>query len=274
MQKTARQIESFGYDPRSEDPFLPNAAILRSAEAVDAVLNAARSGREAESSTASAGHILCSITQLGGVLYVLFILVIAMVLLSFLPVVNFFFQLCFDTTTAAAAFAAGKPELETNASGNNGRTIVGDRLLSGVSAFASAAERNKVRLPRRRRRATATAAKSAGGESETGRLLQATKVAAPQRDLGERSDRRPRGLGGAIRALRNRALAPLGYQMHAPVSPPTPPITPEAVEVHVERPAPLPEAPEGGGGGGESATGALYRALSRQGVRMEHGVPL
>ena len=216
-------------------------------------------------------------TQLGGVLYVLFILVIAMVLLSFLPVVNFFFQLCFDTTTAAAAFAAGKPELETNASGNNGRTIVGDRLLSGVSALASAAERNKVRLPRRRRAAAATAAKSAGGESETGRLLQGTRV-GPQYEPGARSDRRPRGLGGAIRALRNRALAPLGYQMHVPVSPPTPPITPETVEVHVERPAPLPEAPEGGGGGGggggESATGALYRALSRQGVRMEHGVPL
>ena len=214
----------------------------------------------------------------------LFILVIAMVLLSFLPVVNFFFQLCFDTTTAAAAFAAGKPELETNASGNNGRTIVGDRLLSGVSAFASAADRNKVRLPRRRRAGAATAAtaaNSAGGESETGRLLQDTLLAAPQRDLDERSDRRPRGLGGAIRALRNRALAPLGYQMHVPVSPPTPPITPEAVEVHVERPSPLSEAPEGrggggggGGGGGESATGALYRTLSRQGVRMEHGVPL
>ena len=61
LQMTAREIESFGYDPRSEDPFLPNAAILRSAEAVDAVLNAARSGREGESTTASAGHILCSI---------------------------------------------------------------------------------------------------------------------------------------------------------------------------------------------------------------------
>lgn len=61
LQATAREIESFGYDPRSEDPFLPNAAILRSAEAVDAVLNAARSGREGESATASAGHILCSI---------------------------------------------------------------------------------------------------------------------------------------------------------------------------------------------------------------------
>ena len=61
LQATAREIDAFGYDARSVDPFLPNAAILRSAEAVDAVLNAARSGAEAESSTASAGYILCSI---------------------------------------------------------------------------------------------------------------------------------------------------------------------------------------------------------------------
>jgi hypothetical protein len=279
LQATAREIETFGYDPRSEDPFLPNAAILRSAEAVDAVLNAARSGRKNESATASAGHILCSITQLGGVLYVLFILVIAMVLLSFLPVVNFFFQLCFDTTTAAAAFAAGSPELETNASGNNGRTVVGDKILSGASSFAGSASRlNKMRLPRRRVASIPTTSKSAGTESETGRLLQSTRVlgqVAPHRAFGTRDDRRPRGIGGAIRALRNRAWTPLGWQMHAPVSPPTPPITPEAVEVHVKRPAPLSEAPEGcGDTRSEGITGALYRALSRQGVRVEHGVPL
>ena len=37
MQAAAREIDAFGYDPRSEDPLLPNAAILRGAEAVDAV---------------------------------------------------------------------------------------------------------------------------------------------------------------------------------------------------------------------------------------------
>lgn len=218
-------------------------------------------------------------TQLGGVLYVLFILVIAMVLLSFLPVVNFFFQLCFDTTTAAAAFAAGSPELETNASGNNGRTVVGDKILSGASSFAGSASRlNKMRLPRRRVASIPTTSKSAGAESETGRLLQSTRVlgqVAPHRAFGTRDDRRPRGIGGAIRALRNRTWTPLGWQMHAPVSPPTPPITPEAVEVHVKRPAPLSEAPEGcGDTRSEGITDALYRALSRQGVRVEHGVPL
>lgn len=199
-------------------------------------------------------------TQLGGVLYVLFILVIALVLLSFLPVVNFFFQLCFDTTTAAAAFASGNPELETNVSGNNGRTVVGDKILSSLS---SGSQPNKMRMPRRRAASIATAK---SGESETGRLLQSTRVSG--QEFGTRNDRRPRGIGGAIRALRNRAWTPL-WQVHAPVSPPTPPITPEAVEVHVERPVPIPEDAHT-----EGATGALYRALSRQGVRMEHGVPL
>ena len=59
MQATAREIDALGYDPRSENPLLPNAAILRSAEAVDAVLNAARSGDAAESPTESAGHTSC-----------------------------------------------------------------------------------------------------------------------------------------------------------------------------------------------------------------------
>ena len=203
-------------------------------------------------------------TQLGGVLYVLFILVIAMVLLSFLPVVNFFFQLCFDTTTAAAVFAAGSPELETNASGNNGSAVVGDKILSSLSRVS---QPNKMRMPRRRAASIAT---TKSGESETGRLLQSTRVSG--QEFGTRTDRRPRGIGGAIRALRNRAWAPLGWQVHAPVSPPTPPITPEAVDdllKHVERPVPIQEDAHT-----EGATGALYRALSRHGVRMEHGVPL
>lgn len=151
------------FDARSVDPFLPNAAILRSAEAVDAVLNAARSGAEAESSTASAGYILCSITQLGGVLYVLFILVIALVLLAFLPVVNFFFQLFFDTASAGVAIAAGNPKLESNASASGGSTAVGDRLLAGAAAFGEAARRRKFSLPRRRGRRTGASAGAGAG---------------------------------------------------------------------------------------------------------------
>jgi hypothetical protein len=227
MQKTAREIDAFGYDARSEDPFLPNAAILRSAEAVDAVLNAARSGEAGRSSTESAGFILCSITQLGGVLYVLFVLVIATVLLSFLPIVNFFFMLCFDTAAAGVAITTGNPKLETNASSSGGRTAVGDKLLSGVSSLAGAAQRNKLKLPRRRGRRTGA---SDNGESES--LLNAARAAGSS---ARRMQEMPTGAG---------------------VSPPTPPITPEGIDVRVER--------------YEDA----YQNLSRYGVRVEHGVPL
>ena len=61
MQAAAREIDGLGYDPRSEDPFLPNAGILRGAEAIDAVLNAARSGEAGKTENESAGAILCSI---------------------------------------------------------------------------------------------------------------------------------------------------------------------------------------------------------------------
>ena len=224
MQATAREIDAFGYDPRSEDPLLPNAAILRSAEAVDAVLNAARSGDAAESATESAGHILCSITQLGGVLYVLFVLVIATVLLSFLPIVNFFFMLCFDTAAAGVAITTGNPKLETNASSSGGRTAVSDKLLAGASRAAAAAQRNKIKLPRRRVRRT-----SATGDESEG-LLKAARVAG-----SSQMQQLPTG---------------------AAVSPPTPPITPEGIDVRVER--------------HEDAC----QNLSRYGVRVEHGVPL
>ena len=225
MQAAAREIDAFGYDPRSEDPLLPNAGILRGAEAVDAVLNAARSGETDKTENESAGLILCSITQLGGVLYVLFVLVIATVLLSFLPVVNFFFMLCFDTASAGVAIATGNPNIETNASSGGGRTAVSDKLLAGASRFAGAAQRNKIKLPRRFGRRTG----ASSNESES--LLQAAHTAGSS-------------------SARMKEL-PTG----AAVSPPTPPITPEGIDVRVEQ---HPEA---------------YHNLTRHGVRVEHGVP-
>ena len=42
MQAAAREIDAFGYDPRTEDPIIPNAAILR---------GVARSSREARRSS-------------------------------------------------------------------------------------------------------------------------------------------------------------------------------------------------------------------------------
>jgi len=66
LQRTADVIKDFGYDPLSKNPFLPNAAILRTAEAVDSIANAARSGYAAESPTVSAGYIMCTMVRMCG----------------------------------------------------------------------------------------------------------------------------------------------------------------------------------------------------------------
>lgn len=59
-QITADSIEALGINPRSENVLLPNAAILRGAEAVDAIMNAADSGSTDVPNTMNAGRILCS----------------------------------------------------------------------------------------------------------------------------------------------------------------------------------------------------------------------
>ena len=259
MQAAAREIDGLGYDPRSEDALLPNAGILRGAEAIDAVLNAARSGEAGKTENESAGAILCSITQLGGVLYVLFVLIVATVLLSFLPVVNFFFMLCFDTASAGVAVATGNPNLKTNTAASGGRTAVGDKLLAGASSLAGVAQRNRIRLPRRRSRATGGVV-AGSSESETGSLLRdahedgISDGIAAQRGLGHSS-----GGARALQMLR-RGWAPMGMPPNTSASPPTPPITPEGIDVHVD-----PHHPD---------NNEAYQSLSRYGVRVEHGTPL
>ena len=59
-QVTADSLEALGIDPQSENVLLPNAAILRGAEAVDAILNAADSGSTDVPNSMNAGRILCS----------------------------------------------------------------------------------------------------------------------------------------------------------------------------------------------------------------------
>ena len=99
LQETARAIDSLGFNASSDNPLLPNAGILRGAEAVDAFLNAAQSGHTT-SARESGGRILCSIVQLGGVIYVAIVVLVALVLLSLLPCFNFVFSLLFDLAAA------------------------------------------------------------------------------------------------------------------------------------------------------------------------------
>ena len=100
MQTTADVLDGLGLNAPDENPFSPNAAILRSAEAVDSVLNSARSGF-AETRRESGGMILCSMVQMGGIIYVAFLLVIVFVLISCLPLVNLITRTLFDLTVAA-----------------------------------------------------------------------------------------------------------------------------------------------------------------------------
>ena len=133
MQAAAREIENLGFDATVQEPFLPTTPILRGAEAVDAVWNAARSAQYGSVPVASAGYILCSIVQLGGILYVLFVVVIALCLLAFLPFVSFLFQCCFDTSTATAALLSNNRVKKTSfAKGGQGALI--NRAVQGAQA--------------------------------------------------------------------------------------------------------------------------------------------
>jgi hypothetical protein len=61
-QEAADGLEALGIDPRSENLLAPNVAVLRTAEAVDAILNAATSGSPEVENSMNAGRILCSST--------------------------------------------------------------------------------------------------------------------------------------------------------------------------------------------------------------------
>tara|TARA_B100001057_G_scaffold30462_2_gene27727 strand:+ start:208 stop:1179 length:972 start_codon:yes stop_codon:yes gene_type:complete len=123
-QVTADSLDALGIDVRKDDPLMPNAAILRSAEAVDSILNAASSGSPDVPNTMNAGRILCSsnadktltpffsslcpprpplfvprvcaVCQLGGLIYFTLLGIIVLVLINFLPLINFIFTLLFD----------------------------------------------------------------------------------------------------------------------------------------------------------------------------------
>lgn len=132
----ARELEAAGLDPRAEDALFPNAPLLRAAEAGDAIANAARSG-VAESNVASAGLILCSICEMGGLIYTLFLVVTATLILALLPVCNFFFQACFDCGVAVNT-AARTAAVLRKAKDKGNLQVVQARLASAAGAVDSA----------------------------------------------------------------------------------------------------------------------------------------
>ena len=148
-QVTADSLEALGIDPRDDSLLASNIAILRGAEAVDSILNAATSGSPDVPNAMNAGRILCSsdtnatltffrtldplrqistrlllapcacaVCQLGGLIYFTLLLVIVFILINFLPLINFLFQLLFDGCVAcidAVGTKEGRSRLKQNA---------------------------------------------------------------------------------------------------------------------------------------------------------------
>ena len=157
VAKTIDDLNVAGYTAVSNDALFPNAPLLRVAEGGDAIANAVRSFGET-SARAAAGRILCTICevlrcrlershtrtarpprlsrapQLGGLVYTFFIVAIAIVLLGFLPLFNFFAQLCFDGTVAVVTAGQVKPNTR------NKQSAITNALLKG----ANSASRNAI----------------------------------------------------------------------------------------------------------------------------------
>ena len=124
--------------------------------------------------------------QLGGLIYVLWIVVIAIILLAFLPCINFCFQLCFDTTTAVASVATRGRVKATNTAAGGGQT----RITRGINPLASAAISRGTAASQRAEASVRPGARKArsslGGNSGAGREANAAAAdgAAAFKQLG------------------------------------------------------------------------------------------
>jgi len=202
-QVTADSLDALGIDARSENPFLPNAAILRGAEAVDAILNAADSGSSDVPNTMNAGRILCSICQLGGLIYFTLLGIIALVLINLLPLINFIFQLLFDGCVACVDATTAK------------------RKPGKVKKPASLSK-----PPSKRVQGTASAASSATDVSDV--HLTAQQVRAVR--LAQRRAREPTGasLGERLRRLGSTVVSLGATQERAQLLPQNDTVSPPA----------------------------------------------
>ena len=182
-QVTADSLDALGIDARSENPFLPNAAILRGAEAVDAILNAADSGSSDVPNSMNAGRILCSICQLGGLIYFTLLGIIVLVLVNFLPMINFLFQLMFDGCVACVDATTAK-KLPGKSKKSASRPSAPTKTSTSASASADVSNvsltAQQLRALRRRRRQVA----GPNDGSFSARVRQLGRSAAYQLGVG------------------------------------------------------------------------------------------
>lgn len=116
-QQAARALEQFGIN--ATDNSVPGkAAVLRTGEAVDAV-NSAIHSANAEIPLESAGYLICSIVQLGGILYGTLVVVGALVLLSLYPLCNCCGRFFLDLLCFSAGAVQRNAALETGGDDGN-----------------------------------------------------------------------------------------------------------------------------------------------------------
>lgn len=120
-QHVARQLESFGINA-TDDSVPGKATVLRVGEAVDAV-NSGIHSAQAEIPLESAGYLVCSIVQLGGVLYTTLLVVGVLVLLALFPIFNCCGRLLFDLLTFAGASVAETAQVAATAQADDVKTV-------------------------------------------------------------------------------------------------------------------------------------------------------
>ena len=173
MQATARFLDSVGLNSTDGNPYTGQIGVLRAAEAVDAVGSAARSG-SSDSAVDAAGHLLCSVTQLGGLLYTTMLVVVALVILGFASVANYLFRFLYDLINAMRVVS------EIERAGATEAARCGDFPSAGIGAAAAtegggafstafAVMRATFRGERRRARRYATVAQQSEDEEAEAR---------------------------------------------------------------------------------------------------------
>ena len=110
MQQTARALESVGLNA-TDGTYSGKAAILRAGEAVDAIDNAIDSA-EAATNFEAGGKLLCSITQMGGILYVTLVLTVVLVGLTLFPCINCLGRFAYDLLCFSASAATQQSRRE------------------------------------------------------------------------------------------------------------------------------------------------------------------
>tara|TARA_B110001452_G_scaffold139799_1_gene116174 strand:- start:109 stop:882 length:774 start_codon:yes stop_codon:yes gene_type:complete len=181
LQKTARLIDSLGFNATSSSALLPNAAVLRTAETVDSIHNAIESGKQT-SATASAGYLLCSIVQLGGLIYVLIVASIALLMLGVLSIFNWVFLLLYDTcvvvTTPGPRRAPRRSQRPARAAPGFGKPPATTQTLSSVAVAMLS--------PQQQRRETLSRMRVSGGRDSDGVVTRAVRAMLTGRTAARR----------------------------------------------------------------------------------------